>query len=45
MAAISHRDLFVPELANNLWGRLARGLKTIRGHTLVVHFNKFKAVI
>ena len=51
MDKISQRDkdlfenLFVLELANNHWGKLARGLKIIHDHAMIVRFNNVKAAI
>jgi len=38
-------NLFVLEMANNHWGKLARGLKIIRDHAAVIKFNNVKAAI
>lgn len=38
-------DLFVLELANNHWGRLARGLKIVTDFSRIVRFNNVKAAI
>lgn len=51
MNKISNKDkeifenLFVLELANNHRGQLARGLKIIKDHGLIVRFNNVKAAI
>lgn len=39
------KDLFVLELANNHWGKLARGLKIIDEFSHVIRFNNVKAAI
>ncbi len=51
MGFITQRDrdlfenLFVLEMANNHWGKVARGLKIIRDHAAIVRYNNVKAAI
>ena len=45
MKASIFEDLFVLELANNHWGKLARGLKIIQDFSQVVRFNNVRAAL